>query len=480
MSLPDLQKFYEKYKIKHPTAFLHKGAGLSVVAERMIPAMAFIIQQTEKDEEGYYWGDSKYFQYAVGQGGNNRVYQPLNDAVDELYDADLNVNIFVADKTFQNRRARIIFERAIEKREGGKLTRIGFKPHPEFEKKCKEPNVYAFYSVVMLMLLRESKFALPYYQLCSDILGRASKEEKAAGFAVASFDLEDLKLYFGVEGKYPAFKDFNKRVLSPARDATNEKTDICGQHHSERVGRKIARVRFEVRFQQWQLPMFEWLYLHDMAAVIQGQLGGELSSSIQKLPPVKSVDDTKMSALQILIDRAVGYGTGRRTVTQFADQYGYEGLEEVLIAFEAYKDKSTTIIKNEGAALAGFLRDKTGMRTPEDRKSGAVDDYIRKWLEVGKSALKEHICAMPDAEWRMFHAAACDFENDNYTAMQMGKAEDDRDVAWKDSTVTKGFFRYVVAAKLDWRGVFSDPIAYAKSQNAPKFVIDGLQSKKNK
>ena len=61
-----------------------------------------------------------------------------------------------------------------------------------------------------------------------------------------TFEIDELKLYLGIEGKYSVFKDFERRVLKVAKEEINSKTDIQIDYKKLKNGRKITRVEFEI------------------------------------------------------------------------------------------------------------------------------------------------------------------------------------------------------------------------------------------
>ncbi len=60
-----------------------------------------------------------------------------------------------------------------------------------------------------------------------------------------NFDIEDLKLRLGLDGKYERFKDF-RYVLDKAQHEFKQYTCLSFDYHAEKVGRKYQRVLFEV------------------------------------------------------------------------------------------------------------------------------------------------------------------------------------------------------------------------------------------
>jgi len=57
-------------------------------------------------------------------------------------------------------------------------------------------------------------------------------------------DIDSLRIFLNLEGKYLDWRDFRKRIIIPAVDEINEKSDITVLYEPLRVGRKITRIKF--------------------------------------------------------------------------------------------------------------------------------------------------------------------------------------------------------------------------------------------
>jgi len=78
------------------------------------------------------------------------------------------------------------------------------------------------------------------YELCYSV-----KEERNTGW----FLLAELRQYLGIQTEqYPLFKDFNKRVIKPALQDVNSRTDLNVSAEFKRKGRIVTKVRFIVEY----------------------------------------------------------------------------------------------------------------------------------------------------------------------------------------------------------------------------------------
>ena len=59
-------------------------------------------------------------------------------------------------------------------------------------------------------------------------------------------DLYELKSMLGVQGKYPQYRDFNKRVLQPALEEINEKTELTYSFEPLLKRGKVRQIRFTI------------------------------------------------------------------------------------------------------------------------------------------------------------------------------------------------------------------------------------------
>ena len=59
-------------------------------------------------------------------------------------------------------------------------------------------------------------------------------------------DVEDLKEYLGIPGKYNDFDNLERRVLRPCKKEIEEKTDLRYRYEKIRVGRRIQKIKFTI------------------------------------------------------------------------------------------------------------------------------------------------------------------------------------------------------------------------------------------
>lgn len=66
--------------------------------------------------------------------------------------------------------------------------------------------------------------------------------------------IKNLKDWLQVSDKYPLFFDFKKRVLTPAIDEINAKSDLLVSYEQIKQGRKITALHFKIQLKKSKLP----------------------------------------------------------------------------------------------------------------------------------------------------------------------------------------------------------------------------------
>lgn len=68
----------------------------------------------------------------------------------------------------------------------------------------------------------------------------------AADKGMATFSLDEIKGFSGLEGMYADFRGLKRRLLNPAVEAINEHTDLRIAYEELRAGRAVASLRFNI------------------------------------------------------------------------------------------------------------------------------------------------------------------------------------------------------------------------------------------
>lgn len=370
----ELQRFYDKQRIDHPTALVHIERSMSRVAEALIPLIIFVVQRTTKDRNGYYIITKSFIRSATKQ--KNQDYSSARQGLDELYDKSIHINVFREDNTVDEFEERLLVGKMANPKRGT----LGFKVNPDIEERIKNPRVFARYRLVFMLLLASKKGAFAFYQLMTDFLSRSKGKEECADFSVA---IPSFKAYMGMrEESYQIFRELKKKVLKPLCEYVNEKTDVFVVFKGERRdrGRQFSHIRFIVKRQGWQLPLLELPELEQLAKEMNANVGGE--------KPLLLGGWSERGGH--LIERISGHGVNREDAVRALEKWGEAGVTEILEAFEKRKkSKKSERIDDPAGYLARCLEKGYGMKTPEQRAGEYKQKAKKKQKEEREQAREE-------------------------------------------------------------------------------------------
>jgi hypothetical protein len=113
---------------------------------------------------------------------------------------------------------------------------------PELRRRLHNPAMYARLDL-NLQKQFNSKYSLALWELCTDYLG-SGREYGETPF----IPLEAFRKLMGVtETMYPAFMNFNQKILKPAVDEINNVSDFRVVVDYQRRGRKVMALKFKMR-----------------------------------------------------------------------------------------------------------------------------------------------------------------------------------------------------------------------------------------
>jgi replication initiator protein len=116
----------------------------------------------------------------------------------------------------------------------------GFAPHLRHE--LYNPDMFARLDLDMQKRF-ESKHALALWELCTDYLG-AKRDYGETPWIL----LEDFRRLMGIgKDEYCAFRDINKRIITPALAEINRVSDFRVSVEYQRQGRKVTALKFKIR-----------------------------------------------------------------------------------------------------------------------------------------------------------------------------------------------------------------------------------------
>lgn len=144
------------------------------------------------------------------------------------------------------------------------------------------------------------------------------------------FPMDVFRPLMGVpEGKYPLFKDFNRKVISPALKEINQKSDIYIEANFRRSERSIVAVQFSIKENANYRPVFK------------------KSSRINKA--VEVVEHKESTFIQMVIAE---FNISQNQAKNILKKYEYEYIVEKMNLVRSKKDN----IKHLGAYLVAALK----------------------------------------------------------------------------------------------------------------------------
>src|SRR3989449_287848 len=113
---------------------------------------------------------------------------------------------------------------------------------PELRRRLHNPAMYARLDL-NLQKQFNSKYSLALWELCTDYLG-SGRDYGETPF----IPLDAFRKLMGVTDKmYPAFMNFNQKVIKPAVDEINAVSDFRVAVDYQRQGRKVTALKFKMR-----------------------------------------------------------------------------------------------------------------------------------------------------------------------------------------------------------------------------------------
>ena len=140
---------------------------------------------------------------------------------------------------------------------------------PELRRRLHNPAMYARLDL-NLQKQFESKYSLALWELCTDYLGSGRDYGETPYIPIEKF-----RSLMGVtERMYPAFMNFNQKIIKPAVEEINEVSDFRVVVDYQRQGRKVTAVKFKMtRLRLLPEPPIEqrtlFADMEDMPAVIR-------------------------------------------------------------------------------------------------------------------------------------------------------------------------------------------------------------------
>jgi len=214
----------ENWVYKSNAIIQHKGR-MTALQQKIIAVLASAISPEDEDFKDYEFSIKEFIE--ITGTNETAIYNQMHDAAKGLMEKVLH---------FRRGKSRISVPVLgfVETVEGqGKIIM-------RFDKSLKEEylglqEVFTKYRLKEILNLK-STHAIRIYELV--------KQWQYSSHKSVKYDVQELKDMLGIGEEYSAFKDFERRVLKPAKEEINEKSDIWMDYKKIRSGRSIAKIEF--------------------------------------------------------------------------------------------------------------------------------------------------------------------------------------------------------------------------------------------
>lgn len=332
---------------------------LTIGEQKIILLLISLISPEDTDLKDYEMKVSEFSQM-MGLSGKS-IYERMDDTLDKL----LSRVIHIPEKTGFLKIGWVSSARYIQ---GEGVIQLSFdkKLKPYLLQLKEQFTKYNLFIVAKF----QSSYSVRIYMLL--------KQYEKIGYR--EFYIDELKEILGIDkDKYSQFKAFRQWVINQAKKEFETKNKETGAFQSDitfdletiRTGRKITRLRFNIRKQKYQeqLPF-------DMPEV-------------EPLSP----------AMQALIDHKIGEALARK----FQAEQGEEDILRCVVKYEA-KVKAGKVENPDGGYLLTMLEGRAGKQSKAERIANELQE--KKQVEEQQKAKQE---AMQEAFKNARNGAIADF-----------------------------------------------------------------------
>jgi len=175
-----------------------------------------------------YWFEIDYDVAHSMAGANNKNLKYLEQEMKKL----IKIMVEISDKNSEEWRDVFSLLPRIKKED----KKYRFMLIGDIVKALKEQNYFTHLDLIRMQNL-QSQYSVIFYEL-------AIRYEKVE---IPKMEIEKVRQITNTEDKYSAMKDFRKYVLDTACDEISEKTDIILNYTTEKKGRRIAYIKFNMQ-----------------------------------------------------------------------------------------------------------------------------------------------------------------------------------------------------------------------------------------
>ncbi len=262
---------------------------------------------------------------------------------------------------------------------------------PELRRRLHNPAMYARLDL-NLQKQFDSKYSLALWELCTDYLGSGRNYGETPFILIETF----RKLMGVTENMYPAFMNFNQKVVKPAVEEINQVSDFRVVVDYQRQGRKVTAIKFKMtRVRLLPEPHSEQRTLfpdmEDMPAV------------------VRELKDAGMSTKDALEVWGHGFGYVDERVRPA------EAREETEAAFLRYIREKIHLLKRKQAA--GKVDNSTGFLLQAIRQNYANPEFAQE-LQREAFEARQHAKQAREKQVKMLEQQKAAIESTREKALQ--------------------------------------------------------------
>ncbi len=186
----------------------------------------------------------------------------------------------------------------------------------------------------------QSGHSIRLFQMLKGIRNKKTFEK----ISIEKYEVEQLKFLLGVDGKYPQYKDFNKRIIKPSIKEINEKTTI-----------KILEVKPIRQNRKIQSLEFHFADKSEKQTV-------DISSEKDYIPSLEETDKltwSKYNAYQLLVDFGVREGIAFRQLLPMIKGEVFDGFEDYFVKSVLSHFRKTSKQKDAGTLVNWWYHKKS-------------------------------------------------------------------------------------------------------------------------
>ena len=260
--------------------------------------------------------DTKYylpletFYMALDLSGTKNESWIKNDICERLRTHPFEWNILNRDKTIDWERSSILSTVGIETVDGSRY--ITYRLNQGFAEKLRTSKQWIIYKLANIVSLKKTASIRLFEHLFSQFM------EADSEVYVTIDSLDDVRAILGKEDVHKDYKTFRRDVLEPAVKEIKQKTEILVEYKALREGRKISKIKWQVRQNdKFQLnENFAQLSLFDE----------------KKLPSGLPISEKaiRLNEMQPLIAQLLRHNLSRKIASELIQNYGLKRCENQL------------------------------------------------------------------------------------------------------------------------------------------------------